>query len=489
MQTMSTLLNEVRQLLKGESSRVEFKETLPSNSEKYTKTVVAFANGQGGKLIFGVRDETREVVGIGKREVFAMMDSIANAISNTCEPQIVPDIEPLTLDGKTIIIVTVQASPNRPHHIKAKGKESGTYIRAGATSRPATPGKIRDLELEGANISWDSLPCVGFDATDEAVERLCREMDTRRERLNDKLVPDSEKARPVTTANLENWNVIRKTSRGWQASNAFALLTSDHFQFSAIQCGVFKGKERGEFLDKREYSGPLFEQVEEALNFVLRNIRKEARTEGLYREESYELPVDAVREMIVNAVCHRDFRAESRVQVALFDDRLEVTSPGGLYNGITLEEVMAGHTRQRNRCVGNIFFQVGLVEAWGTGLGKIISLAKEWGLPKPEFIEMPDFFRVNLHRKQAGGSGDGRKSGRKRRAGASGDAAGNKALSPVQKRILKELGRDPDMPASRLAGKAGVSERAVKENTKALKDMGLLVRRGPPRGGWWEVRP
>ena len=108
--------------------------------------------------------------------------------------------------------------------------------------------------------------------------------------------------------------------------------------------------------------------------------------------------MDAIREMIVNAECHRNMTDESCVQVAIYDDRLEVTSPGGLYNGLTFEEAIEGHSKLRNRAIANAFSQIGLIEAWGTGLQRIQSAAKEYGLPDVEFIEMPESFRVNLYR-------------------------------------------------------------------------------------------
>ena len=102
--------------------------------------------------------------------------------------------------------------------------------------------------------------------------------------------------------------------------------------------------------------------------------------------------------MIVNAHCHRKLTDESCVQVAIYDDRLEVTSPGDLYNGLTFEEALQGHSRLRNRAIANVFYQIGFIEAWGTGLQRIKNAAKEYGLAEPEFIEMPESFRVNLYR-------------------------------------------------------------------------------------------
>lgn len=126
------------------------------------KTIVAFANTQGGKLIVGIDDKTHEIVGVANEILFQLMDGIANAISDSCMPQIIPDIEPQTIDGKTVIIVSVEAGKNRPYYLKSKGKENGTYIRVAGTSRQAFPEKIRELEMEGARISWDELTCVGY---------------------------------------------------------------------------------------------------------------------------------------------------------------------------------------------------------------------------------------------------------------------------------------------------------------------------------------
>ena len=149
-------------MVSGESKNIEYKLTLPDKSEKYIKTIVAFANSQGGKLIIGVDDKTHQVVGVDDDNLFRLMDGIANAVSDSCVPQIIPDIEPQTIDGKTVIVVTVEVGKNRPYYLKSKGKENGTYIRVAGTSRQAYPEKIKELEMEGVRISWDELTCVGY---------------------------------------------------------------------------------------------------------------------------------------------------------------------------------------------------------------------------------------------------------------------------------------------------------------------------------------
>ena len=137
---------------------------------------------------------------------------------------------------------------------------------------------------------------------EEAVTQLCRDIVSFRKKAG---LPD----RDVTKMQLVNWKLLKDVDGSMYASNAFVLLTSDYFPFSRTQCAVFKGTERGDFLDKREYVGPIYHQIEEAVSFVLRNIRLEAKVEGLLRRESYELPIEAIREMIINAHCHRLWKA------------------------------------------------------------------------------------------------------------------------------------------------------------------------------------
>ena len=151
------------------------------------------------------------------------------------------------MDDKTVIVITVPPCPNRPYFLKSKGKENGTYIRLAGTTRPAWPDRIKDLEMEGMRISWDELTCVGFPVTDKAVKKLCRDIMKFREKAD---LPK----RTVTKEQLINWKVLKEEEGTTLATNAFALLTSDHFFFSKTQCAVFKGTGRNVFLDKREYT-------------------------------------------------------------------------------------------------------------------------------------------------------------------------------------------------------------------------------------------
>jgi len=486
----------IEEIMQGESKNVEFKVKLPKDSAKYMKTIIAFANTQGGCLVIGVDDTTRKVTGVDRDSAFQVMDSIANAVADSCVPQIVPNIELQTIEGRTVIVVTVVPEPNRPYYLKSKGKENGTFIRLAGTSRPANPEKIKELELEGAHISWDELTCVGYDVTDKEIKKLCKDIVKYRETAG---LPGHK----VTSAQLVNWKLLKKAENALLASNAFVLLVSDYFPFSKTQCAVFKGTERTVFLDKREYTGPLYEQIENATAFVLRNIRLGARIEGLVRKENYELPIEAIREMIINAHCHRNLTDASCVQVAVYDDRLEVTSPGGLYNGLTYEEIMSGHSKLRNRTIANIFSQMGFVEAWGTGIQRIREAAKSYGLPVPEFLPFDDMFRVNLyrspvlemqadvnasekHRRNIGETSEKHR----RNVGEASEKHRREFVTEIndtQGKILELLSKDARLSAVKLAEQIGVAGRTVEANIKKLKERGILVRHGSPKNGYWEI--
>ena len=471
-------------MFSGESKNIEYKVTLPDKSEKYMKTIVAFANTKGGKLIVGIDDKTHQVVGVENDTLFQTMDGIANAVSDSCVPQIIPDIEPQTVDGKTVIVVSVEAGKNRPYYLKSKGKDNGTYIRVAGTSRQAFSEKIKELEMEGARISWDELTCVGYPVTEEATDKLCQDIEKFRKKAG--MAEHS-----VKKEQLINWKILKQSEGQLLATNVYALLTSDYFPFSKTQCAVFKGTDRAVFLDKREFIGPIYTQIEEAVDFVLRNIRLGATIDGLVRKEKYELPPEAIREMIINAHCHRNLLDESCIQVAVYDDRLEVTSPGGLYNGLTYEEVMNGHSKIRNKGIANIFGQMGLVEAWGSGIKRILNAAEEYGLPKPQFQEFDNMFRVELFRNNSMAmteKKDGEDSEKVRRKDGE-DSEKNQIyeLTDTQKKMVELLRIDKQLSAKKIAEQLGLGSRSIEKNIKKLKSLGFLIRHGSPKNGYWEV--
>lgn len=387
------------EILAGESKSIEFKVCRPEKSIKYMKSVIAFANGKGGKIIFGIDDETREIVGISEDNLFREMDAITNAISDSCEPVIVPEIYLQTIDNKHIIIVEINSGKQKPYYIKQDGITEGVYIRVSGTSRKADRATTQELYYESEGRSYDKVIRRDITISNEEIETLCTQM-KQVALLKCKNDEQRENVKDVTKNILLNWGVLAEDEDGSiHPTNAYIFLTGQDAFLSKIQCGMFKGTTRAVFVDKRDYEGPLWQQVEEAYQFVLRNIHLGAKIEGLYRQDIYELPPSSIRELIINAVMNCSFLQSSHIQVAIFDDRLEITSPGGLMSGVTINRMKEGYSQIRNHALAHAFSYMNLIEGWGTGIPRLMKEMKEYGLDEPEFIDMEMALRINLYRK------------------------------------------------------------------------------------------
>ncbi len=171
------------------------------------KTVIAYANGHGGRIVFGVDDETLEVVGMEPDIIFQTMDAITNAISDSCEPKIYPDVTLQTIEDKTVIVVEIHPGSMRPYYIKARGLIEGTYVRVAGTTRHAEEYMLKELILEGQNRYFDSELCRELKITDEEIDTLCREM---KETAMKNTWQNSEKTaiREVTRNVLLTWGVF-----------------------------------------------------------------------------------------------------------------------------------------------------------------------------------------------------------------------------------------------------------------------------------------
>ena len=170
----------IGEILAGESKNVEFKVQRPKDSIKYMKTVIAFSNGEGGRIVFGVDDDTREVVGIPKENVFSEIDAITTAISDSCEPVVIPDVYLQTIEDKTIIIAEISPGKQRPYYIKSMGIKDGTYIRVSGTSRPAGRDLTAEMYYEDEGRSYDKVIRRDLTVTDEEIAELCRQMKARK---------------------------------------------------------------------------------------------------------------------------------------------------------------------------------------------------------------------------------------------------------------------------------------------------------------------
>ena len=488
-------------LFSGESENIEYKVTVPDKSEKYMKTVVAFANGRGGKIIFGIDDKTLEIVGMDADKVYMIMDAITNAISDSCEPAIRPEVALQTIRDKTVIVVEILPGTQRPYYIKAQGVMDGTYVRVSGTTRHVEGYMLKELILEGQNRYFDCEICRNMTVTDSEIEQLCKSM---KETAMKNTWQESEKTKikDVTKNVLISWGVLREEDGKIYPTNAYALLTGQLPQQPVIQCGIFKGTTRAHFVDRREFEGSIQEQMEAAYQYVLEKINMGMAIKGMYRQDVYELPTDSIREMIANAVAHRSYLEPGNIQVALFDDRLEVTSPGMLLNNVTISKMMEGYSKPRNPAIARAFAYMKIIEKWGTGIPRLFEAFEEYGLPKPKLIDFDGDFRVNMYRRVAGDFGI-RRSGSNWRDGYSDvskvtdrvtDMVTDRVTDMVtdmvtdkEQEIIFLLLEDAGYTMPQLAEKLNISRKTVAARLKVLKEKGIIERVGSDRKGYWQI--
>lgn len=475
----------MEEILSGESKNVEFKESLPDKSIKYMKSVVAFANGTGGRIVFGVADKTREVTGIGKEDVFKTMDSIANAVSDSCEPAVIPDITLQTIDGKTVIVMEVPQGRQRPYFIRSLGRENGVYVRVAGTTRLADEYMVRELMFEGSNRCFDQSLCTGCDITDADIYALCNAMKEQALK-NARSQEQKDAVRDVGLQQLCSSGILIERNGKYYPSNAYAILTGCGALHVVTQCGVFKGTTKETFVDRREYTGPVWEQIDQAYQFVLRNIHMGAAFEGIYRQDIYEIPPDAIRELIINAAVHRSYLDHGNTQIAVYDNRLEITSPGKIPMGQTLERMKEGYSRIRNEALAYAFSYMNLIEHWGSGIPRMIARVKAAGLLEPEFIGGEVDLRINIYRGQIGVNNlkndpDDLDSSFKDEF----DDLNCDSKNDLELRLIEVIRRNPEMTQKDLGEKLSVSASTVKRILMKMKQEGKVIREGSNRKGKW----
>ena len=343
-----------------EGRRIEFKESLPTVSD-LAKTIVAYANDAGGELFIGIRNEPREITGIAEDEVMALEEQISNLIHAHCYPVIIPEISFHGIEGRRFIKVQIYRGSNLPYYLKSKGKVAGTYIRVGSSNRPADAEIIAALERQRRNISFDSELVHDKPLADISLEPF-------QEFFKEKT------GEAWTDATLRKLELLKDFQGSLLPTNAYVLFSDSQvkqelFPYAKIECARFKGSSSHEFLDQKTVDGNIAVQAEAAYNFVLRHINRGATVKGVYTESRWEYPVVAIREALRNAVVHRDYSLAGKdIKVAIYDDMLEITSPGNLLPSIDFNEMDARQSDIRNKVIAPVFKKLGIIDQWGNGL-------------------------------------------------------------------------------------------------------------------------
>ena len=347
-----------------EGRRLEFKQELPAVAD-LAKTIVAFANDAGGDLYIGVRNSPRELVGVPEAELLKVEEQIASLIHAHCTPVIVPDISVHAEDGLHFIRVQIHRGSDFPYHLKSKSKQDGTYIRIGSTNRLADMAIIAELERRKRYVSFDSEPVYGKSPADFNITTF----QTQYHELTGEMLEE---------AAIKKLGLVKEQQGALLPSNALVLFADydsrkELFPYSKIECARFKGITTDTKIDDKTITVQIGSQPAEALQFIQRHVDEGSVIEGVYTKGRWEYPIDAIREALRNAVVHRDYSLTGKdIKVAIYDDMVEITSPGTLPPSIDFQEMEARQSDIRNKVIAPIFKHIGVIDQWGNGL-KIIS--------------------------------------------------------------------------------------------------------------------
>jgi len=370
------MTNSITQMIAmPEGKTLEFKQDL-SSPKNMLKTLVAFANTAGGRLIIGVEDDSKEVIGVS--DPLDEEERICNLIADSIKPRLVPNVELISFENKTLLVVEVYPSGSRPHCLKSEGSTDGVYVRLGSTNRKADRELIAELKRSVAGTSFDeqALPDRTVDDLDFEAAAVC-----------------FERHRKLMKNELESLRLVVKYQGHLVPTVGGMLLFGKdrelNFPDAWIQCGRFIGKDKADIFDHIDIHDHLPIAVEKVMEFFKKHAMRGADFSELRRKDVWSIPLTILREAVVNAVVHADYSQRGApIRIAFFDDRIEIENPGILLPGMTVEDMLQGVSKIRNHVIARVFRELDLIEQWGSGVRRMFKEAEALGLPQPEIIEV-----------------------------------------------------------------------------------------------------
>ena len=432
-------------LSRTEGKTLEFKRDL-SSPEGALKAIVAFANTSGGVLVLGVEDSTKKVKGIPN--ILAEEERLANLIADSISPRLVPSIEVMPWRKTQVLAVEIYPSANRPHYLNRLGAEEGVFVRVGSTNRRADQVLIEEMRRYNQVSSFDEQPQPELNS--EAIDfRAASEF--------------FKPIRKLTRPDLQTLKIMTSyQGRVVPTIGGILLFGADrlnHYPDAWIQVGRFAGNDRRRILDSVEVRSYLPGAADEVISFLQKHMTREAVIGSVKRTDLWTYPVVAVREAIMNAIVHADYAQRGApIRVALFDDRLEIENPGLLPFGLTIEDLRKGISKLRNRVIGRVFQELGLIEHWGSGIQRMTAACRDRGLDAPKLEEIGTHFRVTL-------------SATPRRASAK-DARDEAILAALSSSL------EAGLSTSEIAKQIKLSLRASRTRLAALVERGLIAEIG-----------
>lgn len=378
----------LRELIaQGEGQRLEFKSSPGRGQiERIVKTTAAFANTDGGHIFIGVRSDGA-IQGVEIRS--QTLETVVNTITDNTEPVVYALVEVVGVDGKDVIVVSVDESMHKPH--TAYGRP---YKRVGPVTKPMDTAEFEWLLVQRRSVPFDERTVEEASYQDIEEQKVLAYLQRRVEEDPRASLPSAPVPKILTTT-LRGAKEVR--GRLVPTTAGILLFGQDPQRFlsqAELRLARFRGTTPIEFIDEMRTRGTLLEMLDEAEKFARRNTRRAMKVVGFESVRIDEYPFKAIRETVVNAVAHRDYEAPGYIQVSIFDDRLEVQSPGGPLKPI--EELLRGIHLPRNNVICHRLHDVGEMEEYGTGLAKMKQWMKDHGLPEPVFESVAGFFRVTF---------------------------------------------------------------------------------------------
>ncbi len=441
-------------LPKKETDSIEYKTAF---NENVIETLVAFSNTKGGTVYIGIADNS-DILGvtIGKESLAKWV----NEVKVKTIPQIIPDIETLNVKGKTIVLLSVNEYPVKP--VSTRGRY---FKRVGSSNHLLSVSEVVDLHLQSLNSSWDAFPDPVHSIDDISMEKVQQSINMMiRNRIT--IIED-----PLSF--LVKNNLIRES----KLTNAsYLLFKKKESVDTAIELGRFQNEIT--IKDSLRTKSDVIKQIDQVIEFVKKHINKEIIiTDKPHNIQKWQYPIEAIREIVINMIVHRDYHLPSDSIVKIFDNKIEFYNPGRLPDSITVQDLLNNTYRStpRNKLMADFFKDLGLIEKYGSGIQRILNYFDDDNLPMPEFQNISDGFMVTVY------SGPFSKLGKKL-----GDRLGDR-LGDNQLLILETINNKPTISLSKLSKIIGISQTAIEKNISKLKEIGILKRIGPAKGGHWEV--
>ncbi len=448
---MIRMENKILELIKeGESEEVEFKESL-SVKDEIGKSVSAFSNSNGRTILVGISDKGDiKGVEIGRKTI----EELTNYIKQNTDNHTYPIVKVGKIEGKDIIVIEVRECYEKPVFFRGKA-----YKRIGKSNHLLSASEIRKLVKESSGSYWDEQICKGADLDEIDAKKV--EWFLKQKEMHRNISKNMKISFNQLLENIMAIKNLKPTNAGILFFGKDPLKFISSAQLRAVR---IKGREiSGIILDRLDGRGVLWEMVEQVEEFLRKHINFMGfRTEKSFqREDKFDIPIKALRELIINALIHRDYETTADVRIFIFDDRIEIINPGHFPKGVTPLRPLHSPV---NKILSQYMYDIGFIEKYGSGIISVRSLLKENGNGDLKYVlhelETKAIVYSQIFKEKLGEN---------------------------ELKILELIRNNSSITQKQLSEKIRISDTAIENNINKLKKKGVLRRIGPDKGGYWEI--